>query len=67
MKILNIALLSTAIAFTPAAMAQVVDQPIETTEEQAPETVQDVDAAEAEEAAPEAPASDDSSSEPMAL
>jgi len=76
MKTLKIALFSTAIALAPAAYAQVADQPVET-EEQAPETAQDTDAAdiqapeapetETEEASPEVANSDDTYSEPMAL
>ncbi|MFN3989911.1 MAG: hypothetical protein ACK4IS_06610 [Erythrobacter sp.] len=76
MKTLKIALFSTAIALAPAAYAQVVDQPVET-EEQAPETAQDTDAAdmqapetpetETEEASPEVSNADDTYSEPMAL
>jgi hypothetical protein len=74
MKTLKIALFSTAIAFAPAAYAQVVDQPTEA-EEQAPETTQDTDATdtqapettENEEASPEVSHSDDTYSEPMAL
>lgn len=50
MKILNIALISTALAFSPAAMAQVAGTPTETTDEQAPETTEE---GEAEDAAPE--------------
>lgn len=50
MKILNIAIISTALAFSPAAMAQVADTPTETTDEQAPETTEE---GEAEDAAPE--------------
>jgi hypothetical protein len=75
MKTLKIALFSTAIAFAPAAYAQVVDQPAET-EEQAPETTEDTDAAdmqapetpetETEEASPDVSNSDDTYSEPMA-
>jgi hypothetical protein len=53
MKALKIAVLSTAIAFAPAAMAQVAEYPPEAPEEQAPETTQDVDAAETGDTAPE--------------
>lgn len=65
MKTLKIALISTAFAFAPAAYAQVVDQPVET-EEQAPETTQEVEAGDSEQGAPET-TSDEAYSEPMSL
>jgi hypothetical protein len=69
-KIVNIALLSSAIAFAPAAMAQVSEYPPEAPEQQAPETTQDVDAVEADETAPEttvpeAPLPEDGTPEPI--
>jgi len=75
MKIVKIALLSSAIAFAPAAMAQVTEYPPEAPEQQAPETMQDVDAVETDDTlpesnvpettAPEAPAPDGAPGEPM--
>jgi hypothetical protein len=82
MKALKIVVLSTAIAFAPAAMAQVVEYPPETIDEQAPETTQEVDTAEAQDVTPdtvtpettapdnsdpETKAPKDRPSEPMAL
>lgn len=72
MKALKIAILSSAIAFAPAAMAQVTEYPPEAPEEQAPETTQDVDAVETDETlpettAPEAPLPEEAPSEPMSL
>jgi hypothetical protein len=46
MKVVKIALLSSALAFAPAAFAQVADEPVETTEEQ---TTEDQSAEAAEE------------------